>query len=483
MAKEPKKQYKVNSRPIFILFVGLTFFTVILVITLMETAKESRPATKQNQKYKLETGQSKVEEDTDRAYDKEILAVVKALDSENQQLTLFDIETQEERILNFNGATDIRDKYNQIIAAGQIPVGAMVEAAFDSKNDKLIILNISTRAWEYIGSSNYTIHRDEQTITLGNVKYKFTDGLVIINDGIFVTINDVTQPDELTIRGYDQTIWSIEVTRGHGTVKLVDVKAFSGGTIAIGYEAIQQVSEDLLLIAREGNFNLTVENGDYSATKNITINRNHETIVSLADVGPNATKRGYVTFEIKPFGADLLIDGELVFYGSPVELPYGEHDLKVSLGGYTPYQGVLEVDSTAKTIRVNLPEKSSNKSVDITETVDNVGNGSEYSEWTLPEEEDESQDQNNESGSEDDSDEEYLIDDEHAIYIQNPAGASVYLNGEFLGISPGSFAKIIGKHVFTFIREGYETKSYTVEVLNDGQDAYISMPNLIPKTE
>jgi hypothetical protein len=66
------------------------------------------------------------------------------------------------------------------------------------------------------------------------------------------------------------------------------------------------------------------------------------------------------------------------------------------------------------------------------------------------------------------------------IYVQSPTGASVYLNGDFIGISPGSLKKIIGNFVLTFIKEEHETMSYTIEVSDDGLDTYISLPELFP---
>jgi hypothetical protein len=137
------------------------------------------------------------------------------------------------------------------------------------------------------------------------------------------------------------------------------------------------------------------------------------------------------------------------------------------------------VDEAKKTIRVNLPETDSNKDVDV--SVDNE----------LADLDDQGADQNQdwidlseyESETEKDKPSDNIIDEEHYIYVQNPIGASVYLDGEFLGISPGNFRKVIGTHVLTLIKDGYETKSYTIEVVDDGQDAYFSLSDLIPLNE
>ena len=112
----------------------------------------------------------------------------------------------------------------------------------------------------------------------------------------------------------------------------------------------------MTITVREGNYNLTVENGEYSGTKNITVYRNQETIVSLGDLGPEEIEYGHISFEITPFGADLFIDGEITPYASPIKLAYGEHNIEVSLGGYLTYRGYFKVDKSHKKIQIILPQ-------------------------------------------------------------------------------------------------------------------------------
>lgn len=494
MYKEHKRQYKVNIKAILALLIGMTFFTLIVGLALMELAPKSRSPKKSLDSNIGKNGQSVGAGDKESISDREALGILKGIEIEEGQITFFDIETQDELVLNYTGASDIRDKFNGVISIRQIPIGTMVEIGYLFGVNKLNQLQVSTKAWEYSGSNNFYINSKDKIITVGKTKYKFTDDVVVINEDTFANVQDLAEQDQLTFRGYDQTIWSIEVTKGHGTVKITDVMSFAEGSITVGYEAMEQISEGLVLTVREGSFNLTAENGRYSATKNITVNRNRETVVTLSDMGPNAVPRGTIGFEIYPFGADLFIDGVLMSYGNPIELTYGEHDLEVSLGGYTPYMGTLKVDSQEKLVKINLPEKSSSNVVNIIET-DNgraTDSDSPYNQWELPSGEEEQEelpsrsDEGQEAELEEDPDEEeddaeddYMIDNSHTIYIQNPVGASVYLNGDFMGISPGSFPKIIGNHVLTFIKEGYVTKSYTVEVLKDGLDTYLNMPDLV----
>jgi hypothetical protein len=335
-------------------------------------------------------------------------------------------------------------------------------------------------------------------MNIASKKYKLSDSTLVVDGESFAKLSDVAEQDELTVRGYGDTIWSIVILKGHGTVRLKDYENFLGGSVTIGYEAMQQITDDLSITVREGNFNLTVENDEFTGTKNVTINRNKETVVSLKDLGPIMPKRGRVTFIIKPFGADLFIDGEITNYKDPIELEYGDHTIEVSLGGYVTYTGNLSLNEAGKIIRIDLPEVSSKEDVQVEETEDNTDTSdntdsqdsdSNYDDWGIDNivNNDGKTDQDTPSGEEGtasdkedtDKNEDYTVDNDHYIYIQNPKGASVYFDGKFLGISPGKFKKIIGTHVITFIKEGYETQSYTIEVEDDGKGSFYALPDLV----
>lgn len=482
--KGQKKKSRIKFSPIISLLMGLTFLTLILFIAFLEIGKSGKYTIKKNNINPL-TEESN--EEITHAYnqsDQYITAVVLEINKSDKTIRLFDIDKKEEISLNYTGGSNILDKFDQVISMSQVEIGWIVDANYQSSKNKLTFMQPSSKAWEYLGVNNMTIKDDEKTITIAKSKYTYDQPLVVDNDKL-ITLEDLAVQDELTVRGIDEVIWSIIVTKGHGTVRLKDYDAFLGGSITVGYEAVGQITEDMSITVREGNYNLTVENGEYSGTKNITIYRNKETVVSLGDLGPEPVQYGQIEFDITPFGADLFIDGELTPYAGPVKLSYGEHSIEVSLGGYASYRSNLNVDYAGKKIQIVLPELQSRETVRVVETGEIESEGTEnieYNDWDneqygrgdYPEYIDSIVDNN-------DMDDDPIVDKDHLIYIQNPTGASVYINGEFKGISPGSFQKIIGSHVLTFIKKGYQTKSYTIDIADDGLDTYISLPDLIPE--
>lgn len=506
------KANRFKIRPIICLLIGLAFLSVILLVTMLIAARDIKPLSKKEVKNKGDLKQEADQTVTEKLeYDKTIDAIVAEVNIDNKEIKLIDMDSRSELSLIYSGGSRLTDKYGQDITAGSIVPGLIVEAGYIEESGKLVTLQASDDAWEYTGVTNFSIDKDKKALKIASDIYKLSEDLMVVDEGALVSLDHIAVQDELLVRGVDKTIWSITVTKGHGTVKITDCEAFIGGSITIGYEAMQKVEEGLVLTVREGEFSLTVENGIYSGTKSIAIYRNKESLVSLGDLGPEKEKTGLVTFNISPFGANLFIDDELTLYGQPIELAYGRHKVAVSLGGFTDYEGSIDVKLPGAKININLPEAKSNKQVTITEAEDTsiiAGPEAGYDYWELngPEEDEHDQEsdedeivdhsEDNEPEEEEaptigdeviqqghntgDKDEEgYQIDNEHYIYVKKPDKASVYLNGEFMGIAPGTFKKVIGTHVFTFIREGYETKSYIVEIDDDGLDKYLSFDDLI----
>jgi hypothetical protein len=477
--KELMNRYHVNTRPIILVLIALGFISVILAATIISSAKKLQ---EQNASSGVnpQTGDATI---TQTAVGGMILAVVENIDIDNHKITLFDVDRRDPLVFSYTGGTDITDKYGQVISINQIDAGIMVDASYDPSDYKLTHMNISTVAWEYPDVNNMTVDKTGHVMKIASSKYKYTDDVFVVDGNESATVDNVAEQDVLTVWGNEETICSIIVTTGHGTVKLEDYGDYLGDTISIGYESMLQVTDDFAVGVREGTFNLTVENGKYSATKSITVLRNQINYVSLGDLGPVGVKKCDVTFHITPFGADLYIDGELTSYSDPIELSYGNHSLKASLGGYTTYEGTVDIDSKGKVVKIDLPEATSDSGVQVTET--DTGESDESSGDTS----DSSSGDSATGGSSDDIqytaedpdftlDESDSLDADHKIYIKTPSDASVYMDGDYIGTAPCKFNKIIGNHVLTFIEDGYKTMSYTVEVSDDGLDAYFTFPPL-----
>jgi hypothetical protein len=66
------------------------------------------------------------------------------------------------------------------------------------------------------------------------------------------------------------------------------------------------------------------------------------------------------------------------------------------------------------------------------------------------------------------------------VYINAPAGAECYVDGNYTGIVPCSFRRVEGSHVITLSLSGYNTRSYTISVENGTGDMSFSFTDLEP---
>lgn len=429
-------------------------------------------------------------------YDTQALGVVKAIGLGSGTITYLDVDYGTDVTLVYNGGTEIVDKYGKVLSISQIKVGEMVDLYFSSEKNKLVKLQISNEAWEYQGVSNLVIVKTNKMMKIVKQKYKYTKELVVVSDDNLIDLMDINKKDELTVKGRDGVIYSIIINKGHGYIKLINYEDFIDGMIEVGYDIILPVVKDMLIIAREGNYKMILEKDSLIGSKNINVIRDKEIIVDMADFALEPIQVSNVEFTITPYGADLYLDNKLIDYDEVVELKFGEHKIEVKLGGYTTYSGILTADMVNMDININLVEKSvskvepeSDSEEDSNNTVSNqtnngelnnkdihINNGNDNNEYS--EEDPDAMNENNQEGKDNVTIE---VDLDHKILVMNPEGAQVYLNGILKGVAPVSFEKEIGTHTISFRKDGYITKSYTVEVLDDSNDIQLSFPKMIKK--
>ena len=67
----------------------------------------------------------------------------------------------------------------------------------------------------------------------------------------------------------------------------------------------------------------------------------------------------------------------------------------------------------------------------------------------------------------------------YKIYVDAPEGVEVYLDGNYMGVTPCNFKKTAGTHVITLRKTGYTTRSYTVQVDEEAKDISYSFADLV----
>lgn len=431
----------------------------------------------------------------------ETLAVVLEVDTEVKMITVYDVEAEETKRLVYTGATSFYDGYGIQISAMQLKKGDMYRFHINVKEEW--ISNAyeavdrrekpqNTKVWEKTDVDYMTI--DQGKISFRGQNYRYNDGICVMSNGKQITLGDI-QPtvDIVTVRGVGQVIYEIDVTKGHGYITLKNHGDFIGGVITIGSTRVDSVYEDATYLVREGTYNVAVECGQYAGNEDITVARDVTAVFDVFEYGSGPIKKGWLTINIDPLGADLYIDGVKTAYTDGVELEYGTYRFEFSEGGYTSYNATVLIDQPKQSLSVFLiekkPEETNPDDDDTTTDPNEPDDGDDTS--TNPDEPDNNTGEETGDGAGDHpgntSGEDpmsgimtsvsvtgmgYNLDLESAIYVLGPSGATVLLDGVELGTAPMDFEKIIGSYIITIIRSDGAVKNFNCTETDNGKDSY-----------
>ncbi len=390
------------------------------------------------------------------SYDSADTAVVLSTDFDSGNITFMNIATGKQYTLSYDGTTYVKDRYEGPMSMSQIKEGDIVDITFLRGKKKLASVQLSPQSWVYDNIENYDLGGMNRTATIGSGTYSLSDQVVVLSDGRRVEIMDIVNKDVLSFSGIDHEIYSIKVQKGHGYLRLSNDQALVGGWIEVGNTVIQQITENMLLAVPEGSYQVSLSNGNAKCLKEVTIERDKEVVLDVGDLEIIADKTGKILFSVNPSEATVKIDGEAVDISQEVELTYGIHRISLEAEGYQSLTKHIQVGSAYASISFTLEEEDEKETEDESESSKDSENSSENSEV-----------ENAVTGN--------------RVYIDAPQDAEVYLDGNYIGISPVNFKKVTGSHTITLRKTGYQAKSYTVYLYDDGQDITYSFTDLEPE--
>ncbi len=394
-------------------------------------------------------------------------AILTEADYEEKYLILKDPESDKQARLSYDGTTEFIDRYGQGITAKELEYGEVVDVAFSEKNGILKSLTSDTDTWIMTDVNKYSVDEKKGIFTVSGEAYKFTQDLYIYSDETRGEWMNITDLDTLTVRGKDRRIYSVVVKKGHGYIRITNDSYFVGGWIEVGTEVIKPITEDMLLMVPEGDFHVTLTKGGYLGEEDVSIERNKETILDLSRIEIEEVAIGHVEFNIEPDFAQLFVDGDITEHEERVPLEYGIHTIRIEAAGYKPVTTSIKIGSEYANVDISLDLDESG------ESGENTGS-SASSPSPAPTAVPNPQVTNAPSSTYNTN----VISGVKKLYVEQPPGADVYLDGNYIGIAPVSTNKVTGNHVITLSKSGYETKSYSVTIENDGNDITFSFSEL-----
>ena len=382
--------------------------------------------------------ENKPEEEQVNIYTSEGCGVVQEIDTGAGLVTIYLLERNEEVTFVYDGATAIQDKYGSALTISQVMPGEVVDICYNSELRKLGSMMLTPESWSYNGSAKYQIDERKGTVSIGSDAYSLGKNVKVFSGERQITTDQILKQDVLSFRGMGHEIVSIVVEKGHGYLDLTGEEALVGGWIEVGQTVISQITQDMLITVPEGNYVVRLTAGNIEESREISIERDKETVLDFSDIEIPKPTNGRVTFEIVPEDASVYIDDSQVEVDTSyaVKLPLGIHKITASAEGYDTFSEYFEVKEENTVVRMNL---------------------SEAKETTV-------------SGNE--------TDTEATITIEGPVGVEVYMDNLYKGIAPVTYQKEAGDHVITLRKTGYVTRSHSISIEDDGKDVIYSFPEL-----
>lgn len=267
-------------------------------------------------------------------YDSEDAAVVVKKDLEAGTVQFQNIATSRRYTLTYDGTTTVYDKNDQALSMEQLKEGSVVTVRFYKPRKALAYVKENPDCVSYSNVRSYSMDLRKGTIAIGDELYNISGHVVVVSDGREADMMEVNQMDVLSVWGYKNMIYGINVEKGHGYLRLQNEDYFVNGWIDIGDSVIRKVAQDMLLVVPEGTHTVTVSNKGSSATQEITFARNEEMAWDLGEVEITVVQKGTVIFTLTPATAKVYIDGREVNVSKPVEIEYGLHQMRITADGY-----------------------------------------------------------------------------------------------------------------------------------------------------
>lgn len=381
------------------------------------------------------------EEEPAEIYTSSATVIVQAVDAENKTVMVHMIERNEGRTFNYSGATSVQDKYGSIMSMVQIMPGDIADIQYNGDLEKIGSLTLSENAWSREEISKYNLDIGNDSASIGEESFSMNGNVQVFSEGRPIEADQIIHQDVLSFQGMGSSIMSITVDQGHGYLKLENDEAVIGGWIEVGQVLISQIRPDMLFTVPEGSYTVRFTSDGVDETREVTIERNKETVLDLSDIEIPQPEKGLVTIKVTPESAKVLIDEKPVETTYPVRLPVGIHQITASASGYDTVSEYFQVDGENMTVSLELGVSK--------ETVS--GNGI------------------------------FNRDEEEAkITIQAPEDVEVYQDNLYMGIAPVTYKKTSGSHVITLRKEGYVTRSHDITVPDDDKDVTYAFPDLEP---
>ncbi|OON98599.1 MAG: hypothetical protein ATN35_04390 [Epulopiscium sp. Nele67-Bin004] len=368
------------------------------------------------------------------------------ISKDDEELWLYNLSNGDQVRIVVSQTTEIVDRYLKTIPFSSISVGEVVEIFYKPESRIATVIAVHADSWERAGVSGQNFNTETRILTLGDATYKLSSPQVILNEynEVITTLENISNYDTLLVKGIGEQIYSIQVTTQAGAIQISNLPN-SNGRIEIDRQRqilLSDLAQNELIELTSGVHHIALYVDGYQTLvqDGVQIDSGQTYTLNAANL---KLQEYSVGIRLSTGGASytLTINDKEYRSGQTAMLPTGEYDLKVIADGYETYTQTFRV-SDNMILQPTLVALPTGTTVAVEET-------------PLP--------------------------SSYSIRFNTiPEGAKVFIDGEYVGVTPATKSLGLGIYKVELELEGYER--YSTSIIIEHEDVqldylYVLTPN------
>lgn len=425
-----KPHYQVQKKEssykfLLLIFLSIFIFMVVFLLVFLSmggksTKKVTPPPVIENNEQPTQNITQVPKEEEEKQLQQEMV-LIKEINS-NKELIVYDIANNKTETVKTDKATEIFDKNGKKINLSEISEGDIVKVSLDDKDELVVQINYTNDMWIQEQISGAKVQPNGKTITVANKVYYYTDETIFLYKNKVIPPQKIDEIDILSLKGMNNKIWFVDVLEYHGYIAIKNKDKIKDGTIQINNEKEIYLSDVEKVIVSEGAHSIVIKGSNIEPyTADIFIVADEEFSIDLSDA---QAKTSVLILKTNVENYQLYMNGTSVNYSEPLVLTQGEYSLKITKDGYLPWEQ-----------KVNLIEPSMEITANLTEEI-KKGN---------------------------------------LVISTEPTAAYVYVDNQYIGVSPIMINLEYGEHRFLVKMDGYQDISSPVTIDKEEETIMVNL--------
>lgn len=394
--------------------IGIIVFIAVFVLTFMSTNKSQN-----NSDDKVVNNTNT--ENVVSTENKNTASIVESI--ENSRVVIKDISTGSSSSIKPDSDTEIFDKNGKKSSLNNILVGDIISVELDENKEKVLKITYPDKYF-YIGDKNKSdlysleISENKDKIVCDNKTYKISEYTDIIYKDQHKSISDLTEIDKVILKGYDDTVYYIEILEFHGNINIKNADKLENGNIKIDDNEKISISDNSVIPVTEGSHKILITGSninDYSAEIFIVSGESFD-----IDLGDLQGKKCVLIIKANVNDYKLYInDVEVYDTSSPQVIDEGQYTIRIEKEGYEPFNQTLNLSGSSYELKAELKELA--------------------------------------------------VEKVSFVITTYPAGADIYIDNEYIGKSPINTNLSEGDYKFVAKLSGYSDIDRNISIDNNTQ--------------